>query len=289
MIRSGEWSGPLQVQRTTLSAPWCTAECAPVGSVALLQRVPQWWRCTPPRSQIRPQIFGQHLRSILCRHTVHPHGDLYSTKCCTIGISTTRSSGWNCIPGTCFELSSSASHRLDAITEDHHSCAHRSISFQTSCHLMCLITRVPSVISWSPAPTSRPSLSALSPPTMSRLCALIDLDPTSQLRTLQTTQSRCSTCWSHPHLGNSLPNIRLRQLSFFSSAAIRHDVFHHLPFDSSSPRVFWITYSCNSSNVVPRSAPLRLTSRCLHGPSHAACVWKSLTSCHQPSFLPLGV
>ena len=66
---------------------------------------------------------------------------------------------------------------------------------------------------------------------------------------------------------------------------------------------FWFTYSCNSSSVVPRSAPLRLTSRCLHGPSHAACglaglavvertallsppparcVWRSLTSCHQP-------
>ena len=64
----------------------------------------------------------------------------------------------------------------------------------------------------------------------------IDLDPTSQLQTLQTTQSQCSTCWSRPHLGNSLPHLRLRQLSFFSSAAIRHDVFHHLPFDSSSPR-----------------------------------------------------
>ena len=29
----------------------------------------------------------------------------------------------------------------------------------------------------------------------------VDLDPTSQIRTLQTTQSRCSTCWSHPHQG----------------------------------------------------------------------------------------
>ena len=31
---------------------------------------------------------------------------------------------------------------LDAITEDRHSCAHRSISFQTYCHRVCLITRV---------------------------------------------------------------------------------------------------------------------------------------------------
>ena len=103
----------------------------------------------------------------------------------------------------------------------------------------------------------------------------IDLDPTSQSWTLQTTQSQCSTCWSRPHLGNSLPHLRLRQLSFFSSAAIRHNVHHRLPFDSSSPRessgFFWFMYSCNSSSVVPRSAPLRLTSRCLHGPSHAAC------------------
>ena len=52
----------------------------------------------------------------------------------------------------------------------------------------------------------------------------IDLDPTSHLQTLQTTQSQCSTCWSRPHLGKSLPHLRLRQLSFFSSAAIRHDV-----------------------------------------------------------------
>ena len=67
----------------------------------------------------------------------------------------------------------------------------------------------------------------------------------------------------------------------------------------SSPRessgFFWFTHSCNSSSVVPRSAPLRLTSRCLHGPSHAACglarlavvgaplcIWRSLTLCHQP-------
>ena len=83
-----------------------------------------------PRSQIRPQVFDQHLKIILCRHTVHPHGEPVLDKCCTIGISTICSRGRSCIPGTCFELSSPASHRLDAITEDHHSCAHCSISFQ---------------------------------------------------------------------------------------------------------------------------------------------------------------
>ena len=88
---------------------------------------------------------------------------------------------------------------------------------------------------------------------MSRLCT-VDLDPTSQLRTLQTTQSRCSTCWSHPHLGNSLPHLRLRQLSFFSSAAIRHDVFHHLPFDSSSPRE-------SSGSHTPATPPVSCLAR----------------------------
>ena len=109
---------------------------------------------------------------------------------------------------------------------------------------------------------------------MSRLCALIWILLHS-LGLSRPHSLKCSTCWSRPRLGNSLPHLRLRQLSFFSSAAIRHDVRHRLPFDSSSPRessgFFWFTCSCNSSSVVPRSAPLRLTSRCLHGPSHAAC------------------
>ena len=142
---------------------------------------------------------------------------------------------------------------------------------------------------------------------MSRLCALIWIPPHS-FGLSRPTQSRCSTCWSHPHLGNSLPHLRLKQLSFFSSAAIRHDVFHQLPFDSSSPR----ESSGSRAPATPRVSCLarqllRLTSRCLHGPSHAAsglavlavlavehrspvtpsahCVWRSLTSCHQPSSL----
>ena len=67
-------------------------------------------------------------------------------------------------------------------------------------------------------------------------------------------QSRCSTCWSHPHLGNSLPHLRLRQLSFFSSSAIRHDVFHHLPFDSSSPRE-------SSGSRTPATPPVSCLAR----------------------------
>ena len=58
-----------------LSVPRCAAEYAPVGSVAQLQRFPQW-RVTPLRSQIRPQVFDQHLTNILCRRTVHSRGNL---------------------------------------------------------------------------------------------------------------------------------------------------------------------------------------------------------------------
>ena len=93
----------------------------------------------------------------------------------------------------------------------------------------------------------------------------VGLDPISQIRTLQTTQSRCSTCWSHPHLGNSLPHLRLRQLSF-SSAAIRHDVFHHLPFDSSSPRE-------SSGSRTPATPPVSCLAR------HFTLFTRSFTCC----------
>ena len=72
----------------------------------------------------------------------------------------------------------------------------------------------------------------------------IDLDPTSQPWTLLLlicgNPSRC-----------------------FPSFAVRFLV---------TSGIFWFTFSCNSSTVVPRSAPRRLTSRCLHGPPHTACV-----------------
>ena len=57
-------------------------------------------------------------------------------------------------------------------------------------------------------------------------------------------------------LSNSLPHLRLRlrQLSFFSSAAIRHDVFHHLPFDSSSPRE-------SSGSHTPATPPVSCLAR----------------------------
>ena len=113
---------------------------------AQLQRFPQWRR-------VHPSISNQttSLRSILEDHSLSTYctstWEAVLDKCCTIGISTICSRGWSCIPGTCFELSSPASQRLDGITEDHHSCAHRSISFQTYCHRVCLITRVPT---WYP-------------------------------------------------------------------------------------------------------------------------------------------
>ena len=44
---------------------------------------------------------------------------------------------------------------------------------------------------------------------------------------IQPTWSRSSTDWFHPRLGNSLPHLGLRRLSFFTSAAIRRDVSHH--------------------------------------------------------------
>ena len=65
-------------------------------------------------------------KNILSRHTVHPRGEPAQRL--------PQSKMWT---GTCLELSSPASYRLDAITEDHHSCAHRSISFQTYCHRVC--------------------------------------------------------------------------------------------------------------------------------------------------------
>ena len=156
-------------------------------------------------------------------------------------------------------MSSPASHRLNAITEDHHSCAHHSLSFQSYCHRVCLITGVLELdLLFTSANVKTILAGVVSTSDVKTL--RIDLDPSSQPWTLQTTQSQCSTCWSRPHLNNSLPHLRLRQLSFFSSAAIRHDVRHRLPFDSSSPLessgFFWFTYSCNSFSVVPRSAPL---------------------------------
>ena len=114
----------------------------------------------------------------------------------------------------------------------------------------------------------------MTPPAASGVGTLrVGLDPISQIRTLQTTQSRCSACLSHPHLGNSLPHLRLRQLSF-SSAAIRHDVFHHLPFDSSSPRE-------SSGSRTPATPPVSclarhftLFTRSLHIPRPDWLFWR---------------
>ena len=66
------------------------------------------------------------------------------------------------------------------------------------------------LISCSPAPTSRPSLPALSSPAMSRLCALIWI-PLHSLG-LSRPHSLNVQLVGRPHLGNSLPHLRLRQL-----------------------------------------------------------------------------
>ena len=203
------------------------------------------------------------------------------------------------IPGTCFELSSLASHCLDVVIAIpvFNDCVLIVNFFQTYCHLVYLITRALELdILFTSAIVKTILAGIVFTSDVKTLC--IDLDPTSQAWTLKTHSLNVQL------VGLVLISVILclisdRQLSFFSSAAIRHDVRHRLPFDSSSPRessgFFWFTHSCNSSSVVPRSAPLRLTSRCLHGPSHAACglavlhtpsarcMWKSLTSCHQPS------
>ena len=171
-------------------------------------------------------------------------------------------------------MSSPASHHLDVVITFpvFNDCVLIVNFFQTYCHRVCLITRVLELdIPFTSAIVKIILAGVVSTSDVKTL--RIDLDPTSQPWTLQTTQSQCSTCWSRPHLGNYLPHLRLRQLSFFSSAAIRHDVYHHLPFEFLvTSGIFWFTFSCNSSSVVLRSAPRRLTSRCLHGPSRAACV-----------------
>ena len=132
--------------------------------------------------------------------------------------------------------------------------------FQTYCHRVCLITRVLELdILFTSAIVKTILAGVVFTSDVKTL--RIDLDPTSQPWTLQTTQSQCSTCWSRPHLGNSLPHLRLRQLCRLIPRHLENLLVHVL-----------LVHSCNSSSVVPRSAPLRLTSRCLHGPSHAACV-----------------
>ena len=115
---------------------------------------------------------------------------------------------------------------------------------------------------------------------------------------------------------NSLPHLGLRQLSFFSSAAIRHDVRHHAFITMFSiicrliPRhlgnllvhVLLQLLQCRASlgttavdfTLFPRSftccvrtgGPGDSGGR---APLSACCVWRSLTSCHQPSSLSLWV
>ena len=102
------------------------------------------------------------------------------------------------------------SHRLDAIAEDHHSCAHRSIS-STHTVFECVSSLAYQLdILFTSASVKTILAGVVFTSDVKTL--RIDLDPTSQLRTLLTTQSRCSTCWSHPHLGNSLPHLELRLL-----------------------------------------------------------------------------
>ena len=232
-----------------------------------------------PRSQIRLQVFDQYLRIILCRHTVHPRGKLYSTNV----VQSAFPRSVHVAEVVSLALVSNCLHlRLNVWTESlkiiilvhivqflsRHTVIEcvSSLAYQLDILITCAIVKIilAGVDSTSDVKTLR-----------------IDLNPTSQLRTLQT---------------NSL-DVRLVGLILISVILC----LISLPFNSS------FTFSCNSSSVVPRSAPLRLTSRCLHGPSHAAsglaglavlavehrspltpsarCVWRSLTSCHQRSSL----
>ena len=156
---------------------------------------------SPPRSQIRPQVFDQHLRIILCRHTVHPRGNLYSTNV----VQSAFPRSVHVAEVVLLALVSNCLHlRLIVWTQ--------SLKIIILVHIVHFLSRrtviecvsslaYSNLISCSPAPTSRPSLPALSPPAMSRLCAMIWIPLHS-----------FSTCWSRPHLGNSLPHLRLRQL-----------------------------------------------------------------------------
>ena len=83
--------------------------------------------------------------------------------------------------------------------------------FQAYCHRVCLITRVLALDILFTSANVKTILAGVVF-TNGVKTLRIDLDPTSQPWTLQTTQSQCSTCWSRPHLGNSLPHLRLRQL-----------------------------------------------------------------------------
>ena len=110
-------------------------------------------------------------------------------------------------------MSSPASHRLDVVITIpvFNDCVLIVNFFQTYCHRVSLITRVLALdILFTSAIVKTILAGVVFTSDVKTLC--IDLDPTSQPWTLQTTQSQCSTCWSRPHLGNSLPHLRLRQL-----------------------------------------------------------------------------
>ena len=109
----------------------------------------------------------------------------------------------------------SASRRLDATTEDYHF-SYISQFLIRRVVIECISSLAYSnLISCSPAPTSRSSLPALTPPATSGRIPQVTILITQflavtpahfdLLQTLQTTWSRSSTCWPRPHLDNSLP------------------------------------------------------------------------------------
>ena len=147
---------------------------------------------------------------------------------------------------------------LDAITEDRHSCAHRSISSQTYCHRVCLITRAlePDILITSAIVKI---ILAGVVFTSDVKTLRIDLDPTSQLRTLQT---------------NSL-DIRLVGLILISAILCLISRLRQLcrliPCHLGNA-IWFTTLLQHPASVVPRSAPLRLNLHVVYTvTSHAAC------------------
>ena len=129
----------------------------------------------PPRSQIRPQVFDQHLRIILCRHTVHPRGNLYSTNVVQSAFPRTVHVAevvFLALVSNCLHLRLIVwTPRLPFLSS---MIASSSSISSRSTVIECVSSLANSnLISSSPAPSSRSSLPALTPPAMSRLCALL--------------------------------------------------------------------------------------------------------------------
>ena len=97
------------------------------------------------------------------------------------------------------------------------------------------------LISCSPAPSSRSSLPTLSPPAMSRLCALIWI-PLYNFGLSRPHSVNVQLCWSRPHLGNSLPHLSFPSSHLRQSITMFSIIYSLSPRESSN--FFWFTSSC---------------------------------------------